>query len=135
MTSLADSAQRGARFGMRQPGAGARMLFKKLLADSGVDSHVLVAHAQQHPTAQDLADSMRGQGRLCHRHPRGGARAWLSFVPLAWGRFDLAMHWRTAFEPAAQALFARMREPEFARQAEQLGGYHIDGAGGVRLNR
>ena len=136
LASLADAARRGARFGMRQPGAGARMLFEKLLADSGVDSHALVAHPQLHPTGQDLAASIRGGEVDCGIATRAVAQGQgLGFVPLVWERFDLAMRRRTAFEPAAQALFARMREPEFARQAARLGGYDVSGAGAVRLNR
>jgi excisionase family DNA binding protein len=136
LESLADAVARRARFGLRQPGAGARMLLDRLLAAGRLDAASLAAHPRPHPTGQDLAVAIRAGELDCGIATRAVAQSQgLGFVPLAWERFDLAMRRRTAFEPAAQALFARMREGEFVRQAQAFGGYDVSGAGTVRLNR
>lgn len=59
----------------------------------------------------------------------------LAFIPLMWEAFDLVMHRRTYFEPGPQRLFERMRTAEFQDRAREFGGYAVDGAGAVVLNR
>lgn len=136
IASLADVVARQARFGLRQPGAGARMLLDRLLADGGVDASALSTDPALHPTGQDLASAIRSGEVDCGIASRAVAQSQgLGFVPLAWERFDLVLRRRTAFEPAAQKLFERMHDPEFARQATRLGGYDVSEAGRVRLNR
>ena len=87
-------------------------------------------------TAPDLALAIRGGEIDCGMATRAVAEIHgLDFVPLVWERFDLVLRRRSYFEPAAQKLFAFMREAEFVQRAAVLGGYDVADAGKVRLNR
>jgi molybdate-binding protein len=56
----------------------------------------------------------------------------LAFLPLVWEHFDLVIRQRDYFMPGPQRLFALMRSSAFRRQAEDLKGYDVGGAGEVR---
>ncbi len=55
-------------------------------------------------------------------------------MPLATERLDLVVFRRDAFEPPLQTLLAWTRTPEFAAQAETLGGYDVATSGRVVFN-
>lgn len=135
VTSLAEAVERRLRFGLRQSGAGAQLLLSALLARNGLAPADLLAGGD-YPTGQDLAFAIRAGEIDCGIASRAIANgAGLGFIPLSWERFDLALRRRCYFEPGPQRLFALMREPEFHRHAEILGGYDTSVAGQVRLNR
>jgi excisionase family DNA binding protein len=135
LTTLVDAAERKLRFGLRQAGAGAQLLLAALLSRNGLASSDLMA-AGDYATGQDLAFAIRAGDIDCGIASRAVAAGnGLGFVPLSWERFDLALRRRSYFEPGPQRLFALMREPEFHRHAEILGGYDTSIAGQVRLNR
>jgi excisionase family DNA binding protein len=125
-----------ARFGLRQKGAGAQLLFEALARRAGVDLPHLVAAPLPYPTGQDLALGIRAGEIDCGLATRAVAQAHgLGFRPLVWERFDLAMRRRTFFEPGPQAVLAIMRSPDFVRKAADFGGYDASEAGRVVLNR
>jgi excisionase family DNA binding protein len=135
LTTLVDAAQRKLRFGLRQTGAGAQLLLAALLSRNGLASSDLLP-AGDYATGQDLAFAIRAGEIDCGIASRAvAAGSGLGFVPLSWERFDLALRRRSYFEPGPQRLLALMREPEFHRHAEILGGYDTSLAGQVRLNR
>ena len=126
----------GARFGLRQSGAGAQQLLERLLSRAERRVADLAAIEAPFATGADLAAAIRAGDADCGLASRSVAAALgLPFAPLAWERFDLAMRRRAYFEPGAQALLALMRTPLFAEQAARLGGYDVAQAGEVRLNR
>lgn len=130
------AAAAGARFGLRQTGAGAQQLLERLLARKARSLSDLAALDAPFATGADLAAAIRCGDAECGLASRAVAAALgLPFAPLAWERFDLAMRRRAYFEPGPQALFALMRTPAFAEQARRLGGYDVTQAGEVRLNR
>lgn len=134
--SLADVAERRARLGLRQGGAGAQMLFDRLTADAGLTVQAFNRVGEAFGTGQDLAFAVRAGEIDCGVATRAAALSnGLDFVPLLWERFDLALRRRTYFEPGPQRLWGLMREAEFRRHAELLTGYDIAEAGVVRLNR
>ncbi len=136
LLSLADAVTAGARFAMRQAGAGAQMLLLKLLVDARLSAGQLNVLPAAFATGDDLAFAIRAGEADCGVATRAVASAYgLGFVSLAWEHFDLAMRRRTYFEPGMQALLAQMRSPEFHRHAELLGGLDTSGAGTVRLTR
>jgi excisionase family DNA binding protein len=136
LASLDDAISSRARFGLRQAGSGAHLLLQALLARHGKSLAHLKVAAESLPTGQDLAFAI-GAGEIdCGIGTRAVANAArLEFVPLIWEHFDLALRRRTYFEPGPQRLLALMRETEFHRHAEILGGYDTSEAGAVRLNR
>lgn len=136
LMSLADVATSKARLGGRQGGAGAQLLLQALCGKAGVRHDGLALTGSPFATGQDLAFAIRAGEIDCGLATRAVAMAnGLGFVPLVWEHFDLAMRRRTYFEPAAQKLFALMRDPDFARHAQLLGGYDLADAGMVRFNR
>jgi excisionase family DNA binding protein len=136
LATLADAVARQARFGLRQPGAGAQQLLLLLLAEAGFSPTALHVPAAPFATGQDLAFAIRAGEVDAGIATRAVALAQgLGFVPLLWEHFDLAMRRRTYFEPGPQRLLALLRSPEFHRQAGQMGGYDTGAAGDIRLNR
>jgi excisionase family DNA binding protein len=133
--TLHDLLRAGARFGRRQPGAGAELLLRKLLKAEGLDPSAIAA-AGPYATGDDLAFAIASGDVDCGIATRAVAAArGLAFLPLAWERFDLAMRRRTYFQLGPQALLAIMRSEEFRRHAEALGGFDVSDAGAVRLSR
>jgi putative molybdopterin biosynthesis protein len=136
LSNVEAAVRSGARFGLRQGGAGAQLLLDKLLAEGGRAASEVASAADVFATGSDLAAAIRAGDVDCGIGSRAVAlAAGLSFVPLATERFDLAMRRRTYFEAGPQKMFALMRSHEFRRRAESLGGYDVGRAGEVRLNR
>jgi len=136
IASLGDAARSGARVGMRPPGAGAQLLLEALAARAGCGIDGLNRVAAPYPTGPDLALGLRNGEIDCGIATRAVADLHgVSFAPLLWERFDLVLRRRTFFEPAAQSLFALVRQPAFGKRAGVLGGYDIADAGNIRLNR
>lgn len=130
-TAIADRR----RFGLRQQGAGAQLLFEMLLAGIGVTAEAVVTAPAPYPTGQDLALGIRAGDIDCGIATRSVAQTHgLGFLPLVWEKFDLVLRRRSYFEPGPQALVALMRRPEFSRQASAFGGYDTAEAGLVRQN-
>jgi putative molybdopterin biosynthesis protein len=134
--SLRDVASRRARIGLRPAGAGAQLLLQMLAARADLPLDQLVRQPAPYPTGSDLALGLRDGEVDCGIATRSVANLHgLGFVPLLWERFDLVIRRRTYFEPAVQKLVALVRDAAFRRRAEALGGYDINEAGSVRLNR
>lgn len=136
IASLGDVARSGARVGMRPPGAGAQLLLETLAARAGCGIDGLNRVATPYPTGPDLALGLRNGEIDCGIATRAVADLHgVDFAPLLWERFDLVLRRRTFFEPAAQSLFALVRQPAFGKRAGVLGGYDIADTGNIRLNR
>jgi len=133
--SLADLAAGRVRVIDRQPGAGSRLLFDRLLAEAGIDRADLDVGEDNAVSETDVAREVHaghadaGVGIEAAAHEAG-----LAFVPLAEERLDLLMSRRTYFEPPVQALLALTRTRRFAERARTLGGYDLSGTGTVHLN-
>jgi excisionase family DNA binding protein len=135
IAGLGDAASKQARFATRQPGAGAQMLLRQLLARDGIAADRLKTTASPYATGQELAFAIRAGRADCGIASQSVASAHgLEFLPLVWERFDLALRRRTYFDAGPQVLFAAMRAPAFAQRAAEFGGYDIAGSGDVRLN-
>lgn len=136
LRDLMAAVERGARFGLRQKGAGALFLLSRLLARQGADLSALNTGKAPYPTGADLALAIRSGEVDCGIATRAvAAGLGLDFLPLHWERFDLALRQRSYFHPSAQALFRQMREAGFAQHAALLGGFDMKEAGEVRLCR
>lgn len=132
---LADAVMQQARFGLRQSGAGAQLLLEALLDDAPEGRSKLNAAPGTYLTGNELALAIRAGEIDCGLATRSVAQTHgLDFAPVIWERFDLAMRRRSYFDAGPQKLFACMRTPAFARQAEIFGGYDLGDSGKVRLN-
>lgn len=136
LETVASAVAAGARFGLRQRGAGAQLLLERMLKTAGLKASDLRTADAPFATGQDLAQAIRSGEVDCGLATRAvAAGLGLGFAPLEWERFDLALRRRTYFQPGPQALFALMRGDAFRRQAETLTGYDLSETGLVRLNR
>jgi molybdate-binding protein len=135
IANIADAVAKGARFAMRQSGAGAQMLLRQILGREGMSVDRLPKIAGPYATGQELALAVRAGRADCGVASQSVAAAHgLDFLPLAWEWFDLAMRQRTYFEGCPQILVDAMRGSGFAARASEFGGYDVSETGRVRLN-
>lgn len=136
LQDVADAVRRKVRFAVRQKGAGAQLLLEAMLARSGIDTDALTIAGAPAATGTDLALAIRAGRADCGIAARSVAESHgLSFLTLAWERFDLVLRRRTYFEPGPQRLFDLVRLPALAARAAEFGGYDVSEAGTVILNR
>ncbi len=124
----------GRKIAARQPEAGAQGLLLHLLKQAGLSASD-VEMSRPVRSEQDAvlmvrdgkADAALGLASLARQHR-------LTFIPLVEERFDLLVDRRAWFDPPMQSLLAFCRQPDFAAQARDLGGYDLAELGVVRLN-
>jgi excisionase family DNA binding protein len=127
------AAQR-ARLALRPQGAGAQLLLLALLARTGLSLDELTTVKPVCPTGSDIGQAVRSGRADCGIATRSVAQAAsLSFAPLTWEHYDLALRQRDYFLPGAQALFRFLRTAAFRERAAELGGYDVSDTGEVRL--
>ena len=135
LTGIADAARQGARFVLRQPESGSRMLLDHLLQAEGVALAAL--NALEHParTETDLAAALvDGEADVGLGIGAVARRFRLDFVPLHQERFALAMARRDYFEAPMQRLLGFAGGSRFREHAEELGGYDVSRLGEVIYN-
>lgn len=131
--TMADAAR--TRVKLRQPGAGAAVLFDLLLAEAGIDPAVLTVAQGPALTESDIAQAVLQGAADCGMAIGAAALAHgLDFVPLKIERFDLAMHRRSYFTEPIQKLMAFTRSNTFRDKADVLGSYDIRATGSVSWN-
>lgn len=131
--SLHEALAQGARFAVRQKGAGAQMLLDVMLQRLGARLDEVKRLDPPCLTGPDLAHAIASGAADCGVATRGAAKAArLHFVPLVWERFDLLMRQPDYFRPPVQALVRLLRSERFREQAAALTGYDVSEAGEVR---
>lgn len=125
----------GARFVLRQKGAGAQALLAQLL-----DAEMMSAHpfASDSPTARTESDAAAmvadGEGVAALGLAAMAKRFSLRFVPLLQEHYDLLIDRRAYFDPQIQKLAAFLRQPVLANKAVAMTGYDVSSCGQVRWN-
>ncbi|MDB5643424.1 MAG: binding domain, excisionase family [Hyphomicrobiales bacterium] len=133
LLSLQDALAQGARFAMRQKGAGAQMLLDVLLERLGVKAADVKRLDPPCLTGPDLANAIAHGDADCGVATRSAARvARLDFVPLLFEHFDLVMRQADYFRPPMQKLMMTLRSERLRAQALDLTGYDVSHAGEVR---
>jgi putative molybdopterin biosynthesis protein len=133
LSSLQDALARGARFAMRQKGAGAHMLLEVLLERLGLKASDVRQDGPPCLTGPDLADAIAHGGADCGVATRSAAKAArLDFVPLLFEHFDLALRQSDYFRSPMQALMTTLRGERLRAHALDLTGYDVSQAGEVR---
>ncbi|WP_172294709.1 helix-turn-helix transcriptional regulator [Pseudoruegeria sp. HB172150] len=124
---------KGKRIALRQPGAGAAVLFEKLLAETGLapgDFELSEGFAR---TESEAATAVAGgEADAALGIEAMAAPYHLSFLPLIEERFDLLIDRRSYFTTPVQKLLAFAHSPAFRKKAETMGGYDVTELGGVR---
>jgi excisionase family DNA binding protein len=133
LRSVADVLKAGATMAVRQPGAGAQMLFDVLLRRADIKVRDLKLLEPPCLTGPDLAAAVRSGQADCGIATRAAAKsAGLDFEPLVSENFDLVMRQRSYFQPPLQALIGFMSSARLRERAADLTGYDVTPAGKIR---
>jgi putative molybdopterin biosynthesis protein len=134
--SVADVLAAGATMAVRQPGAGAQMLFDVLMERANIKQRDLKRLEPPCLTGPDLAAAVRSGQADCGIATRAAAKsAGLDFEPLLFENFDLLMRQRSYFQPPIQALMGFIGESRLRQRAADLTGYDVTPAGKIRYAR
>ncbi len=132
---MRELARKDVTFMLRQPSAGARVLFERLIEREGMRRSSVRFHREEAMAGSDLAAAIQGGEADAGLAARSQAKlAGLDFVPLVTERIDLAVSRARWFDAPMQALWAFARSRRFAAHAAALGGYDIAGLGAVTWN-
>lgn len=124
---------KGKRFALRQPGAGAAILFSRLLKEAGMTVEDLACVRNHAHTEAEAAAAVAGGEADAALGIEAMARQFkLPFLPLVDERFDLLIDRKSYFSEPVQILFEFTRTREFSDKAEALGGYDLSNLGSVR---
>ncbi|MDJ0993345.1 MAG: helix-turn-helix transcriptional regulator [Dinoroseobacter sp.] len=125
----------GARFVLRQSGAGAQALLAQLLDDEMMSAHPFASNSPTARTESDAAAMVAdGEGDAALGLAAMAKRFSLRFVPLLQERYDLLIDRRAYFEPHVQKLAAFLRQPVLSKKAATMTGYDLSYCGQVRWN-
>jgi molybdate transport repressor ModE-like protein len=132
VTGIADLARKSLRFVNRQPQSGTRLCLDRLLADAGVEPTNVRGYATEEFThaavAATVASGMADAGFGIEAAAR---QLGLDFLPLANEDYYLALRQNTLSRPGVVALLDVLRDREFRRQVESLGGYGTSDSGTI----
>lgn len=135
LRGMRDLARKDVTFMLRQPSAGARVLFERLLEREGVRRSSVRFHREEAMSGGDLAAAIQSGEADAGLAARSQARlAGLDFVALAIERIDLAVSRARWFDAPMQALWAFARSRRFSAHAAAMGGYDVAGLGTVTWN-
>lgn len=133
ITAFADLARPDVSFVNRQRGAGTRLLLDYQLKQAGIDPAQVQGYRREEFTHLGVAAAVRSGSADCGLGILAAARALgLDFVPVTREEYELcipAAHWD---HPGVQAVLGLLRDPDFRREVEDLGGYDMADAGRVR---
>lgn len=126
---------RGRRVAMRQPAAGAGVLFAHLMAEAGLSQSDIETLPELARTETEAATAVAsGKADAAPGLAAAALPLGLGFVPTRQENFDLAIDRRAYFEAPIQTLLAFTRSTAFEAKARDLTGYDLDPLGTVRWN-
>lgn len=126
---------RGRRIVQRQAKAGAGLLLKHLMQDSGLgDGDVTLLPDLARTETEAAATVASGKADAAPGLLAMAQQFGLPFAPTVVERFDLLIDRRSWFEPPLQSLFAFARTAGFRAKAAELGGYDVAETGRVHWN-
>ena len=131
VTGFADL--KGRRVVARQPGAGAAVLFERLMGEAGMAAQDIDFVSGFARTETDAATAIASGEADAALGLEAMARQFgLPFVPLVEERYDLLVDRRSYFTEPVQALVGFARGEAMRAKAKALGGYDLGGLGEVR---
>lgn len=121
---IADLARRDIRYTNRQRGAGTRLLFDHLLAQSGLAADQINGYNSEQITHLAVAAAVKSGQADAGMGVLAAARALdLDFVPLGMERYDLALPLAHETVPAVEATLALLHDAAFKAAVAALPGY------------
>lgn len=131
--SLSDASS--FRVARRQAGAASQQLFEKMLNEAGVDPSKVNGCSELARTEDELGMQVfDDKADVAFGLQSVATRLKLDYIPVMQERFDLLVWRQSWFDAPFQKLLSFAQGEEFARKAEQLGGYDISQLGSVRYN-
>jgi molybdate transport repressor ModE-like protein len=130
--SLAEVAERGARFINRQRGSGTRAMVDRLLRRAGLAPEEIKGYGDEEFTHLAVAATIAaGRADAGVGVRAAAARFGLGFVALGRERYWLATRRQSLGERRMEQFLAALRGASLARLAKRLAGYNAAGAGEV----
>jgi molybdate transport repressor ModE-like protein len=130
LQTLADVAQRHARFVNRQRGSGTRRLVDRLLRDAGLAPEEIRGYGTEEYTHLAVAATiLSGRADAGFGVRAAAAQLGLDFVPAIRERYWLAMRERTLGTPVARRLLDALAGKPLARIGRRYVGYSLRDAG------
>lgn len=124
---------RGKRIALRQPGAGAALLFDRLLEKAGIALSDLEPLNTLARTESDAAAAVADGDADASLGIEAMARQYqLAFLPLQEERFDLLIDRRAYFTEPVQDVISFAQTPVFKSKAQAMSGYDVSDVGTVR---
>ena len=127
---IEDLAEKKLSYINRQKGAGTRILFDHLLDEANLTPDQIYGYEREEHTHLNIAAAVAAGTARVGLGILPAARAFnLDFVPLAEERYDLLISDSFYNSPEAALLFDIIKDPDFQKQVEELGGYSMRDAG------
>jgi putative molybdopterin biosynthesis protein len=131
---LKDLTREDVRFVNRQPGAGTRVLLDYKLAKLRVRPERIRGYEREEFTHMAVAVAVASGLADCGLGIKSAANALgLDFLPIEQEDYDLVFRLDFYLSPQGQALLTAMRTTRFRDAVSQLGGYHTERTGTVKL--
>lgn len=132
---IEDLTKPGLRYINRQKGSGTRILFDYLCKQNKIDTSAVYGYDREEFThtsvaaqiASDSGDAGMGIYSAAHMYD-------LDFLPICVEQYDLLIPDNAWDTPMVQHLLRVLQSDEFRGRLEDMGGYHIDKPGNIRMN-
>lgn len=124
LSSLADVAQRQARFANRALGSGTRVVLDELLDQAGLTATDLVGYANTEPSHTAVAQAVAsGQCDVALGIAAAAHQAGLDYVPLVNERYHLVCLKSALAQPGVQNLLQLLQTPDWQKELTAVAGY------------
>jgi len=130
LQAIADLGQKGLRLVNRDLGTGTRLLFDKVLQESGLKAEKIDGYHHCVNRHMDVGlEILSGRADAGPGIRPVASLLGLDFLPIRWERFDLLISKDHFFEQGVQYFQALLHEDGFADMAGSLDGYDVSGRG------
>lgn len=112
------------RYANRQKGSGTRILFDRILSETGIDPAKIEGYDREFTTHLGVALAVRSGEADCGMGVYSAAKALgLSFTPLTTERYELVMYADALDDPRMAAIVDAISSDRFKEILHQMGGY------------
>jgi len=133
ITSFRDLTRPDVRYVNRQRGAGTRLLLDYHLRQEGISPAQVQGYDWELFTHLNVAAAVKAGDADTGLGIHSAAQALdLDFVPVAWEEYELCIPAELESHPGVQAVLELLRDPEFLKAVEALGGYDCSESGRIR---
>jgi len=112
------------RYANRQKGSGTRILFDRILGETGIDPSGIQGYEREFTTHLGVALAVRSGEADCGMGVYSAAKALdLVFTPVATERYELVMHADALDDPRVAAVADAVSSETFKKTLQEMGGY------------